>query len=158
MQWGVASLIAILVAGLCLLKIPQAARLFNDPSALAVRAQADVPALMLGFGVFILVGVWGMRHPWNCLGGIMLVQVLLLSTFGTLSLTLDPYLSNRGLARVLVLRAKPEEQIVAYGLSYEDVLQSLPFYLRRRIVIEGKPGELELGKDHADDASGMVLE
>jgi 4-amino-4-deoxy-L-arabinose transferase-like glycosyltransferase len=153
MQWGIACLITLFVAGLCLLKIPQAVKIFNDPSALAVHAQADVPALILGFGVFVLVGVWGMRRAWACLGGIMLTQVLLLSTFGTLALTLDPYLSNRGLARVLAQRARPEDRVVAYGLSYEDVLQSLPFYLRRRIVVEGKPGELELGRENAADAA-----
>ena len=43
----------------------------------------------------------------------MIVQVLLLSTVTSLSTVLDPYLSNRGLARILAMRAKPEERIVS---------------------------------------------
>ena len=30
--------------------------------------------LVLGFSVFVLVGIWGMRQSWACLGGITLVS------------------------------------------------------------------------------------
>ena len=156
-QGGVVVLILLLVGGLAVLKMPRAAVLFSEPVAAAFHFRADTLSLMLGFGVFILVGVWGMRQTWACLGGMMIVQVLLLSTLSSLAPTLDPYLSNRGLARTLALATKPDERIVAYSVSYEDVLQSLPFYTGRRIVIEGNPGELELGRQHAEDAGDWFL-
>ncbi len=154
---GVIGLILMLVAGLGTLKLPQTAEFFKDPAALAVRSHGDALSLILGCGVFVLVGVWGMRHSLTCLGGIMIVQVVLLSAFTSLSVDLDPYFSNKGLARILMLRAKPEERIVAYGVSYEDVLQSLPFYTKRRIAIEGPAGELTLGRDHAEDAADWFM-
>ena len=153
MMGGVVSLILVIVAGLAALKIPLAAPLFSDPVAAAIRSHADILCLVLGTSVFVLVGVWGMRQSWACLGGITMVQVLLLSTLSSTAPVLDPWLSNRGLARVLTLSAKPDDRIVAYGLSYEDVLQSLPFYTGRRIVIEGNPGELELGRQHAEEGA-----
>jgi 4-amino-4-deoxy-L-arabinose transferase-like glycosyltransferase len=157
MMGGIISLILIFIVGLVVLKIPQAAPLFSDPVAAAVRSHADILCLVLGISVFVLVGVSGMRQSGACLAGITLVQVLLLSTLSSTAPALDPWLSNRGLARVLALSAKPGDQIVAYGLSYEDVLQGLPFYAGRRIVIEGDPGELELGRQHTADADAWFL-
>ena len=55
------------------------------------------------------------------------------------------------------LRAKPEDRIESFAISYENVLQSLPFYLHRRIFIEGDAGELELGRAHAADADEWFL-
>jgi hypothetical protein len=153
MMGGVVSLILVFAAGLTVLKIPQAAPLFSDPAAAAIRSHADILCLVLGASVFVLVGVWGMRQNGACLAGITLAQVLLLSTLSSTAPALDPWLSNRGLARTLVLEAKAEDRIVACAIAYEDVLQSLPFYTRRRIAIQGDPGELTLGRDHAADAA-----
>jgi 4-amino-4-deoxy-L-arabinose transferase-like glycosyltransferase len=149
---GVAGLIAIFIGGLVVLKFPQAAPLFKDPAAAVFHAHSDALALILGIGVFILVGVWGMRDSAACLGGVMIVQVLLLSMLSSLSPILDPYLSNRGIAHVLSLQAAPEDRIVGYGVSYENALQSLPFYTKRRMAVFGDVGELETGRDHAEDA------
>jgi len=153
MMGGVVGLILVMIAGLAALKIPQAASLFSDPVAASVRSHADILCLVLGASVFVLVGVWGMRQSWACLAGITMVQVFLLSTLSSTAPLLDPWLSNRGLARVLSLEAKADERVVACAISYEDVLQSLPFYAGRRVAIQGDPGELTLGRDHAADAS-----
>src|SRR5262249_32249454 len=67
MELGVAALIFIFVAGLCTLKFPEAQVFFTDPVAAALRAHGDALGVMLGIGVFILVGVWGMRKPAACL-------------------------------------------------------------------------------------------
>ena len=82
----------------------------------------------------------------------MMTQVLLLSTLSLLVPVLDPYLSNRGLARTLSSRAKPEEGIVVYGVSYENMVQTLPFYLKRRVGVLGDPGELQMGLSQSSDA------
>ena len=91
------------------------------------------------------------------LSGVVMVQVLILSSLSPLAVSLDPYLSNKNLGRLLVLHAKPEETVQSYGLSYEDVLQSLPLYARRRIAIIGQPGELAMGQEHAEDASEWFI-
>ena len=158
MKGGVLSLVLIFVAALGVLKSPLAADLFRDPAAAAVHAHADALGVVIGLGVFVFVGIWGMRQSWICLGGIMMVQVLLLSTAASLSSVLDPYLSNRGLARVLVLRARTEDQVVGYGISYDNMLQALPFYTHRRIAVFGDAGELSMGRDHSADASRWFVE
>jgi hypothetical protein len=107
----------------------------------------------LALVIFILVGVWGMRHGLAAFGGIMLSQVLLLSAVAPLSVGLDPYLSNKGMARIISQRAKPEERVVSYGVSYENVLQALPFYTQRRIAVFGDPGELDMGAGDAPEAA-----
>lgn len=156
-EGGVIALILIWVAGLTVLKLPQANLLFSDPVAAVLRAHSGGLALILGLGVFILVGVWGMRQVTACLSGIVMVQVILLSSLTSLAVSVDPYLSNKGLARMISVRAKPDERVLSYGVSYEDVLQSLPFYSKRRIIVEGQPGELALGQEHADDASDWFI-
>jgi hypothetical protein len=83
----------------------------------------------------------------------MVVQVFVLTTLATLAGTLDPYLSTRALAMTLRERAQPLERIVGYGVSYENVLQTLPFYAGRRVMVLGPAGELELGAGH-DPAAG----
>src|SRR4029077_19007512 len=77
----------------------------------------------------------------------------LLSAIASLSVGLDPYLSNKGMARIISQRAKPEERVVSYGVSYENVLQTLPFYTKRRIAVFGDPGELEMGAGDAPEAA-----
>jgi hypothetical protein len=57
-----------------------------------------------------------------------------------------------------VLRAKTEDRIVCYGISYENVLQALPFYAHRRIAVFGDAGELSMGRDHASDAAAWFAE
>ncbi len=150
---GVLALVLLHAAALCVLKLPCAAPLFQDPVASAFRAHSDALSLILGLIVFILVGVWGMRQSVASLGGIMMAQVLLLSTLASLAINLDPFMSNKGLARALSLRAKPEERVVAYGVSYENVLQTLPFYTKRRLSVFGDAGELSTGRDQAPEDS-----
>ncbi len=152
-EWGLVGLIGVLLTGLLLLKLPQSLGLFKDPVAAVVRLHADGLAVILGLSVFLLVGVWGMRQSLTCLGGIVTVQVLLLSTIISLAVHVEPFLSNKGLARVLNWRARPEERILTYGVSYENVAQTLPFYTKRRITVLGDPGELEMGLSHASDAA-----
>ena len=109
MERGVIAFILILVAGLAVLKLPQADPLFIDPIAAAFRVHSGVLSLILGLGVFILVGVWGMRQMMASLSGVVMVQVLLLSSLTSLAVSLDPYLSNKSLGRLVMIHAKPEE-------------------------------------------------
>jgi 4-amino-4-deoxy-L-arabinose transferase-like glycosyltransferase len=154
---GVVALIVIFVAAVMVLKLPQTAVFFKDPIAQVVRSHGDALSLLLGCGVSILVGVWGMRQSMASLGGVMIVQVLLLSALASLSSALDPYLSNKGLARILAYSEAPGDRVICYAIPYEDLVQSLLFYAKRRIVIQGPPGELELGRDQAADAPEWFL-
>jgi 4-amino-4-deoxy-L-arabinose transferase-like glycosyltransferase len=149
---GLISLILLFVAALGALKFPTVVALYQGPAALVVRAHGDALSFILGLVVFLLVGVWGMRHSLSAFGGIMLSQVLLLSVLSSISVGLDPYLSNKGIARIISQRAKPEERVVSYGVSYENVLQTLPFYTKRRIAVFGDPGELDMGAGDAPEA------
>jgi hypothetical protein len=66
---------------------------------------------------------------------------------------LDPYLSTYSLAQKFQGRLKSEDKVVAYQVSYENYLQSLAFYLKRRIAVFGRYGELSLGQQHAADSA-----
>lgn len=149
---GVACLIVLFIVLLALLKWPRELSFLSDPMIHIVWAQSGTFALVLGFGVFILVGVWGMRQTLACFGGIVVVQVLLLAALSSLSTQLDPFLSSRTLAEIVRQRSRPDERVAVYGVSYENHLQTLPFYAKRRVAVYGDPGELELGRDHAADA------
>ena len=150
---GLVTLILICVLGLCALKIPAIVGLYQGPAAQAVHAHGDALALVLGMAVLILVGVWGMRQSLAIFGGITLAQVLLLSAMSPIAASLDPYLSNKGLAHIIVQRAKPEESVVCYGVSYENALQTLPFYAKRRVAVFGDPGELAMGSGDDPEAA-----
>jgi len=152
-ECGVIGLVLLNIAAICALKFPWPASVFQDSAILALRSQGDTLSLIVGLNVFVLVGVWGMRQSLASLGGIIMAQVLLLSTLASLVTVLDPWLSNKGLARILSQRAASEERIVSYGISYENVLQALPFYLKRRIAVYGDAGELAMGADETPDAA-----
>ena len=82
-----------------------------------------------------------------------MVQVLLLAALSSLSVQLDPFLSSRTLAGIVQERSQPSDKVIVYGVSYENHLQTLPFYARRRVAVYGDPGELDLGSRHATDAA-----
>ena len=153
LEGGVISMIVIFIAALCLLKLPLSDALYSDPIAMTIRTNSGTLSLTLALGVFVLVGIWGMRQSTASLAGIMIIQVLLLSTISSLSIALDPQLSNKGLARIVALRAAPEDRVVVYGVSYENQAQALLFYAKRRLAVYGDPGELEMGRDQSEDAA-----
>jgi hypothetical protein len=71
-EMGLILLTALLVAALVILKWPR------PPSdADAFSAAGDFIALALGFDVFVLVGVWGMRRVKACLIGVVVCQLLI---------------------------------------------------------------------------------
>ena len=142
---GIAALIFIFFLGLLVLKLPPDMLSIDTPQWKIIVDQSAVLALVLGFAVFVLVGVWGMRQTLACVGGVMLAQVLLLTTAASLAPTLDPYQSTRAIAERFQERTGPEAALIAYGANYENVLQTLPFYLGRRIPVFGPPGELTMG-------------
>jgi len=150
---GLAALIVLYSLFLILLKWPRPLSFLSDPATQALLSQSGMLPLVLGLGIFIFVGVWGMRQVLTCFGGVMLVQVLLLTTLSSLTAQLDPYFSTRLLAETISERAGPQDRIVAYGVSYENSLQTLPFYAQRRVAVFGDPGELTLGRDHTPDAA-----
>jgi 4-amino-4-deoxy-L-arabinose transferase-like glycosyltransferase len=150
---GIAALILVLVIALVLVKLPPDVLNFDGPEWPLIRDQGGLLAMVLGLGVFILVGAWGMRQTLTCIGGVMLVQVLLLTSASSLAPELNAYESTRTIAERAAARIAPGETLVAYGANYENVLQSLPFYLRRRIPVLGPYGELALGQQQ-DNSTG----
>jgi 4-amino-4-deoxy-L-arabinose transferase-like glycosyltransferase len=152
-------LIGLFVAFLLTLKWAHGNPSLKDPLVASVCQLDGLLALVLALGVLVFVGVRGMRQTLFCFGGILVVQVLLLSIVASMAPCLDSYLSNRLMAQTLTSRAAPEDRVVGYGVSYDNVLQSLPFYSHRRIAVFGDPGELDLGRVHtADAADWFVLE
>jgi 4-amino-4-deoxy-L-arabinose transferase-like glycosyltransferase len=150
---GLAGLIGIFLALLLIFKWPRPAAFLTDPLFQAVVGQSGPLALVLGIGVFVFVGVWGMRRALPAFGGIVLVQVLFLSTLSVISIQLDPLLSTRTLADVVRERSQPSDRVIVYGMSYENHAQTFPFYAKRRVAVFGEPGELDLGSRHAEDAA-----
>src|SRR5262249_9773096 len=76
-----------------------------------------------------------------------------LSAAPALAIRLDPYLSNKGIAKIITQQAKPEERLAVYGVSYENAIQSLAFYAKRRVAVLGDPGELAMGAEDAPEAA-----
>jgi 4-amino-4-deoxy-L-arabinose transferase-like glycosyltransferase len=153
---GIAGLIALFFIGLLALKLPPDVLPIQGPEWDVIVNHHDLLALTLGIAIFVLVGVWGMRKTYACIGGILVVQVLLLTSVATVAPELDAHESTRPIAERFLTRAGPNDRIVAFGANYENVLQSLPFYLSRRIPIYGPYGELALGAEH-DDSQGWFI-
>jgi len=126
---GLAALIVIFFAAMVFLKVRPAVLSMGRPEWKVVFDQSDSLTLALGVGIFVLVGVWGMRQTLSCLGGVLLVQVLLLTSASSLAPALDAFRSTRQIADRLESRDAPGEQMVVYGLG--NKIPSLSFYLRR---------------------------
>ncbi|HVO33706.1 MAG TPA: phospholipid carrier-dependent glycosyltransferase [Elusimicrobiota bacterium] len=157
MSWGIGALILFLSACLVALKGPLQMHEIADPILARLAARSGGLGLALGMDVFILVGVWGMREAVSCFGGILVAQSLLLCSVAAVAPALDTYLSVRQIGETLHERALPEDRVATYGVSYEDVMQSLPFYAQRRVLVLGEPGELALGLSHASDAADWYV-
>jgi 4-amino-4-deoxy-L-arabinose transferase-like glycosyltransferase len=130
---GVAALIGVFFILLIVLKWPFASAYFGRAEWKTLLTQSDLLTLVLGLGIFVLVGAWGMRQTLTCVAGIMVVHGLLLTGAASLAPALDRYRSTRFIAERFMARAAPGEPIAAFGLPLEGTLQSLPFYLRRQI-------------------------
>ncbi len=88
-EWLQQSLLCL--AGLCsgavmLLKLPQAAHLWQQPIFLPLYHSGSLVSFCLSAIVMICVGVWGMGQPLAALGGIVISQALLFGTLTTLGL------------------------------------------------------------------------
>ncbi len=156
-QKGVLGLVVIFSCAVAVLKLPQAAVLFQDPAAEALRAHAGLLSFMLSVIVTVLVGVWGMRQTMAALVGLVMAQVLFFGSLPSLANPVDPFLSNKAIARQIGLRSKPLDRTLTYGISFENVAQTLPFYLKRRVAIFGDPGELAMGADKAPEAAEWIF-
>ena len=95
---GVAGVITLLVVALVILKLPPSVLRIENPEWKLLIDQSGLLVLALGFGVFLLVGVWGMRQTLACVGGVMLLQVMLLSSAASLAPELDAFHSRLDLA------------------------------------------------------------
>jgi 4-amino-4-deoxy-L-arabinose transferase-like glycosyltransferase len=130
---GVAALIALMFLFLIFLKQPPAALYYGNVSWKIIFDQSDMVAMILGLGVFVLVGVWGMRQTLACIGGVMLLQVVLLSSAASLAPELDAYQSTRLIAERFKTKAGSGDPIVIFGSASSEKFQALPFYLERQI-------------------------
>lgn len=157
LEGGLVALIVTFVLGLWILKWPHGLRLLASPPASLLIAQSGMVALLLGLGVFILVGVWGMRRSDACFGGILIVSVLLWTSLSALAGAIDPYYSAERIGQWLRLNAPASQRIVTYGVSFENRLQTLVFYSRRRVAVYGDPGELTLGLSHDPEAAAWSV-
>jgi len=145
---GLLGLTLFFMAALVLLKWPTPPAFLAEEPGRRIALQSGALALTLGVSVFVLVGVWGMRRTSACFAGVLLVQIFILSNAAILTKELDPFLSAKGIALTLGERASAQARIVTYGISFENRLQSLLFYTRRRLTVLGDPGELALGLRH----------
>lgn len=154
---GLGVLILTFVGLLCLLKIPKEILALATPEWSLFLGESGLLALVLGVGIFVFVGILGMRQTWAGLVGMMMVEVLFLNACAALAPLLDPYHSTRLVAQRLREQAGPRDKIIAYGISYEDHLQTLPFYVGQRIAVLGPFGELSLGQQVDPDASAWFV-
>lgn len=152
LRGGIVSLIALYAILLLIMKWPEPPEFLLASGGALLHARGLI-SLVLGGGIFIFVGVWGMRRTDACFGGVMVTQAMLLSVLINAATHFDPYLSAQGLGMVLRDQATPDQKIVAYGVSWENRLQSLVFYSRRRVAVYGDRGELEMGLSHDSDAA-----
>lgn len=107
-QGGIVSLVVLFSMGLLIIKVPLPFAFFRAPPVAAFLHAAGLLGILLGLGVFVLVGVWGMRDTWAAFGGLLVVQVLLLTSINSAALALDPYFSARDLGHREVLeRSEP---------------------------------------------------
>jgi hypothetical protein len=82
---------------------------------------------------------------------------MLLASLCSVAPLLDPCLSTRALAQAFVERMHPGEHLLAYGVSFENRLQSLAFYTGQRIAVFGDFGELDLGQRYDPDAASWFV-
>ncbi len=150
---GVATLVILLFTALLILKLPPQVLSITAPEWKLVLDQSGLLAVMLGIGVFVLVGVWGMRQTLTCVGGVMLLQVMLLTSAASLAPELDPYRSSRWIAERFQMRAAPNDALVLYQPAANRFRYGLSFYSGRRVAIFGPYGELTRGQQQ-DSASG----
>lgn len=154
LRGGVVALIGLFIVALMLLKRPQTIPDLLAPPASLILAQSGFIGLVLGFGVFIFVGIWGMRRSAACFGGVLLVHVFLWTLLASMASGIDPYYSAESIGLWLRANAAPDQKVISYGVSYENRLQTLGFYARRRVAIYGDPGEFSLGQAHDPDSAG----
>jgi 4-amino-4-deoxy-L-arabinose transferase-like glycosyltransferase len=129
---GLAVLILILFLALMTLKLPHGVLSLEHPAWKVFLEHSHLLALMLGLGIFILVGVWGMRQTRAAIAGVIGVQVLIFISAVLLAPEFNPYFSTQAVSERFLQRARAEDSIVAYGIPSSDV-QALAFYLQRRI-------------------------
>jgi hypothetical protein len=131
---GLASLVFVFFLGLVFLKIQPAVFTLGNDVWKVVFDQSGTLALVLGIGIFVLVGVWGMRHVLSCLGGITLVQVLLLTSLASLAPELDAHQSSFAIAQIVKSRAVSGDVLTVHGLG--NRVPSLDYYLRRSFIFQ----------------------
>lgn len=151
--WGVDALIVFFLGLLILLKWTPGPRFMAEPPVSWVVDQSGMLGLVLALCAMILVGAWGLRRASAVFGGVLIAQTFFLGSITAMLPVLDPWFSTKALASIVATRAGPDDPVIVYGVAYETYVQSLAFYTRRRLVIEGPSGELALGQAHAPDAA-----
>jgi len=158
---GIQTLVyALLFLPVLLLDIPNAAARIADrvdplvrPLLFHLAGKTSLVALALGIGIAALGASLLLRQGRAHFYALVFAQALLLASLSVTAPSLDPFLSARGLARKIRAEVKENDKVVAYLVSYENSLQTLAFYLGRRIAILGRYGELSLGEQQASDSA-----
>lgn len=153
---GMVVLIALFFGGLVALKMPEGFAVMQTPPMQAFLSQAGSLYLMLGLGVFLFVGAWGMRQTSAAFGAVLLSQALVLSTVAVAGPAIDPWQSTRDLVLRSIDRDDPHP-VIAYRPA---VLTPFPFgavfYLERRVGIVGDNWEFAVGKRYDDQAAAWL--
>jgi hypothetical protein len=129
---GLAVLIGLFFLALVFLKIQPAVLALGNPIWKLIFDQGNALAVVLATGIFVIAGVWGMRQTLVCLAGVMLTQVLLLTTLASLAPELDAFQSSYPVAQVLKSRAAEGDLLWVHGLG--DRAPGLDYYLRRHFL------------------------
>jgi len=156
--WGVDGLIVFFLGALILLKWTPGPSFVAHPPMPWIADHSGMLGLVLALCAMILVGAWGLRRTSAVFGGVLIAQTLFLGSATAILPVLDPWFSTKALATVIATRAGPDDPVIVYGVAYETYAQSLAFYTRRRLVIDGPPGELALGQAHAPDAAAWFTD
>jgi 4-amino-4-deoxy-L-arabinose transferase-like glycosyltransferase len=143
-------MLALLGAGVIVAAI--AAPQFRTPYVMAARpAMYAIGAILVAGGAVTASMFVARRNPAG-LGAIVVTLAFALIAGGWARLETEPMRSYAGLSRVIAKQA-PDAAIICY----RRYVQSLPFYIRRRVVLVGGRTELDFGARLDPDAREWFL-
>ncbi len=113
-----------------------------------------VNALVLLAYAGSLIHVWRLKS----LHRFIIVNVFMMVVFANTLWLTAPFVTQKSILPLVpaaqkILDKHPDFKVV----SYQDYLQDLPFYLKRRVVVVGDVGELAYGLAHQEDAKDWLM-
>ncbi|MFU8797455.1 MAG: glycosyltransferase family 39 protein [Gammaproteobacteria bacterium] len=124
----------------------------NIPHLMATQAALRHIAIVLLIGTIVTYLV----YRWKSLNTALITLTISSSIFLISIILAVPHVDTRSvkpLATKIIELIKPTDQVVAYGLYYQD----LPFYLQQKIIVAEWIGELEFGLRHQPEATEWMI-